>query len=111
MPIMPPSTLVPPASIPSMDDAEKEANARMPVPEISRELIRWLRATNPIRSIGRDETIASANRRAGEQDLIDKLDYLSHLQALNQRGELDEDDKDLLVWDEEEPDGYVLRVS
>ncbi len=97
------------------EDAEKEAANKLPIPELSRALIKWLRLTYPIRQIGADETLASANRRAGFQDLIDKLDFLSQLQAKAELGELDEETMEFLVFEaptkQQEEDGYVLRIS
>lgn len=98
-----------------MDDAQKELAGKLPIPLISRELVKWLRLSNPIRAIGKDETLAEANRRAGFQDLIDLLDFKSQLQAQAERGELDEESMEMLVYEaptaQQQEDGYVLRIS
>lgn len=92
-----------------MAQAERE---KLRIPDISRELVKWLRAVNPQRVIGRNETLTEAHRRAGEQDLIDRLDFLSLQQARYEAGELSEGEANVLVW--EAPDteeGYVLRAT
>lgn len=93
---------------------------KLPVPEVTDELIRWLRAIHPQRVIGKEETLAEANRKAGVQDLIDKLGFFNRLQAKVEGNDfLDEEERDAasdsLVWEaptrEQEENGYVLRIS
>lgn len=93
---------------------------KLPVPEVSDELMRWLRAMHPVYPIGEDETLAQANRKAGVQDLIKKLGFFNRLQAKAEADSFeDEDDRkatlESLVWEaptkEQEEHGFVLRVS
>jgi hypothetical protein len=101
-----------------MDDTDKEAVAKLPVPEVSDELIRWLRAIHPQRVIGPDESLSEAHRRAGVQDLIDKLSFFNRLQAKMEQGDFEDDEERQatmthLTWEaptkEQEEHGFVLR--
>lgn len=94
------------------DEQEEATREKLRVPEITRDLIKWLRSTHPQRVIGKDETLAEAHRRAGMQDLIDKLDFLSLQQERFEAGELSEAEANVLVWEQEDVEnGFVLRVS
>ncbi len=93
---------------------------KLPVPPISDELIRWLRSVNPERVIQKGETMESAQRRAGEQDLIDRLHFFNRLQAKFEAGDFEDDEEriatgEMLVWEaptkEQEENGYVLRLT
>lgn len=97
-----------------MDDTDKEEVTRtqLRIPDISRELIRWMRAVNPQRVIGPDETLASAHRKAGVQDLIDTLDFLSLQQQAFEQGQLTDEEANVLVWEADTvEEGYVLRAT
>jgi hypothetical protein len=106
------------AQPPDAEDADLAA--KLPVPAVSEELIRWLRVTNPIRSLGRKEDLRDADRAAGLQALIDKLHFFSMLQAKFEAGDFESDEErnaagEMLVWEaptkEQEENGFVLRLT
>lgn len=91
-----------------------------PVPAISDELIRWLRAMHPERVIQKGETMEAAQRKAGMQDLIDKLSFFNRLQAKYESSDFEDEEErvsieGMLVWEaptkEQEEQGFVLRIS
>lgn len=93
---------------------------KLPVPPVSDELIRWLRIIHPERVIRKGETMESAQRRAGMQDLIDKLSIFNRLQAKFETGSFADDEEredvtHMLVYEvptkEQEENGFVLRAT
>lgn len=101
--------------MPNNNKINSEDAGRLPIPEVSQELVYWLQATHPVSVIKRGESMEEAQRRAGFQDCIDILEHYHALQELAAAGDIGPAED--LYYDGDASDtvemstGYAARLS
>lgn len=83
---------------------------RIPIPEISPEIVAWLQATHPQKVIQRGEDLDDAFMRAGFQQCIDVLAHYASLQKTSTQPGADAALKDELYYDVPDPDKVLPEV-